>query len=399
MKKKLVMLMLCLSIGALTLAGCDKKDGKSSSSADTSKSSSAGSSSAGSDSDSSSSANVDDGIPVVDEKDVLKCIELGDYKGLKLEKTITTVTDQEVEDYITSNYSNTTITDEPCKEGDTVYIEYIGKMDGEAFEGGSSSGTPIQLGSSGYIEGFDEGVIGMKEGETKDLNLTFPDPYTSKEEFSGKPVVFTVTVNNISRPFTELTEDWVKKYTDYSSIEEYRKGMKKDLEDQAALGDESSLKSTAWNQIVESCTVLQYQQSEIDSARAQMEEWFAQSAQMMGTDIEGYKEQLGMTDEAFEAEMQTGAKATAKSIMVMKAIVQKEGLSKDDKEYKEVLAQTAKDFKLTEEELIEKNGQDQVDQYIESERVMKRILDAATITEVPAETKDADAVDPGSAEE
>ena len=387
MKKKIVTLMLCLSMGALVLSGCDKKESKNNSSSSSSSESTSAESSS-STSSNSTAANQDDGIPVADEEDILKCIELGEYKGLKLEKTITPVTDQEVEDTITSNYSNTTIEDEPCQEGDTVFIEYVGKMDGKEFEGGSSSGTSIMLGSSGYIDGFDDGVIGMKAGETKDLNLTFPDPYENNKDLSGKPVVFTVTVNNISRPFSELTEDWVKQYTEYSSIEEYRKGMKKEVEDQAAVSDESALKTATWNQIVESCTVKQYQQSEIDSARTEMEEWITQYAQMMGTDLEGYKQQSGMTDEEFEAEMQSGAKATAKSRMIMKAIVEIEGLSKDDQEYKDILAKTAKEYKMTEEELIEQNGQEQVDQYVESERVMKRILDSATITEVPAEAKD-----------
>lgn len=401
MKKKIVTLMLCLSMGALVLSGCGKKDSKdnSSSSSTSSSSESTSDKSNSSTSDSSTAAIEDDGIPVVDEEDVFKCIELGDYKGLKLEKTVTPVTDQEVEDAIVANYSNTTIEDEPCKEGDTVTISYVGKMDGKEFEGGSTDETYITLGASGYIDGFDDGVIGMKTGETKDLNLTFPDPYQPKAEFSGKPVVFTVTVKSISRPFTELTEDWVKEYTDYSNIEEYRKGVKKDVEDQTAATDENALKSTTWEQIVKDTTVKQYQKSEIEAARTEMEAWITQYAQMMGTDLEGYKEQTGITDEEFEAQLQSGAKSTAKSKMVMKAIVELEELSKDDQEYKDILAKTAKEYKLTEEELIEQNGQEQVDTFIESERVMKLILDSATIKEVPAETEDAGAATSSSSAE
>lgn len=388
MKKKIVTLMLCLSMGALVLSGCDKKESKNNSSSSSS-SENASSENSSSTSDSSTAAIQDDGIPVVDEEDVFKCVELGEYKGLKLEKTVTPVTDQDVEDAIISNYSNTTIEDEPCKEGDTVTIAYVGKMDGKEFEGGSTDEAYITLGSSGYIDGFDDGVIGMKTGETKDLNLTFPDPYENNKDLSGKPVVFTVTVKSITRPFTELTEDWVKKYTDYSNIEEYRKGMKKEVEDQSAATDENTLKSTTWDQIVKDSTVKQYQKSEVEAARTEMESWITQYAQMMGTDLEGYKEQTGVSDEEFEAQLQAGAKSTAKSRMIMKAILEKEELSKDDQEYKDILAKTAKEFKMTEEELIEQNGQEQVDQFIESERVMKLILDSATVKEVPAETEDA----------
>lgn len=386
MKRKIIVLMLCLSVGTLAFTSCGKKDKSDSSSVSTSEDSSSAS---GDDSSSeSSSIPEDDGIPIEDEEDVLACLELGQYRGLEVEKTVTTVTDQEVEDVITSNYSNTTVTDEPCQEGDTVYISYEGKMNGEAFEGGSTEGTSITLGASGYIDGFDDGVIGMKTGETKDLNLTFPDPYPNNEEFSGKPVVFTVTVYNISRPYTELTEEWVKKYSDSSSIEEYRAEIRKNLEDQAAASDESALKSNAWSQIMESTTIKMYQQSEIDAAKKDMEDYMTQYAQMMGTDLAGYIEQMGMSEEEYEANLLVTAKATAKGNMIIKAIAQTEGFTKDDSEYKEILAKTAEDFGMAEDALVEEYGQDQVDRFIDSERVMNVILDSATIKEVPAETKD-----------
>lgn len=386
MKRKIIVLMLCLSVGTLAFTSCGKKDKSDSSSVSTSEDSSSAS---GDDSSSeSSSIPEDDGIPIEDEEDVLACLELGKYRGLEVEKTVTTVNDQEVEDVITSNYSNTTVTDEPCQEGDTVYISYEGKMNGEAFEGGSTEGTSITLGASGYIDGFDDGVIGMKTGETKDLNLTFPDPYPNNEEFSGKPVVFTVTVYNISRPYTELTEEWVKKYSDSSSIEEYRAAIRKNLEDQAAASDESALKSNAWSQIMESTTIKMYQQSEIDAAKKDMEDYMTQYAQMMGTDLAGYIEQMGMSEEEYEANLLVTAKATAKGNMIIKAIAQTEGFTKDDSEYKEILAKTAEDFGMAEDALVEEYGQDQVDRFIDSERVMNVILDSATIKEVPAETKD-----------
>lgn len=382
MKKKIIVLMLCLSVGTLAFTSCGKKDKSDSSSVSISEDSSSASG------DESSSLPEDDGIPIEDEEDVLACLELGKYRGLEVEKTVTTVTDQEVEDVITSNYSNTTITDEPCQEGDTVYISYEGKMNGEVFEGGSTDGTSITLGASGYIDGFDDGVIGMKTGETKDLNLTFPDPYQNNEELSGKPVVFTVTVYNISRPYTELTEEWVKKYSDSSSIEEYRAAIRKNLEDQAAASDESMLKNNVWSQIVESTTIKMYQKSEIDAAKKDMEDYMTQYAQMMGTDLAGYIEQMGMSEEEYEANLLVSAKSTAKGNMILKAIAKTEEFTKDDSEYKEVLEKVLEQFGTTEEALLEEYGQDRVDLIVNSERVMNVILDSATIKEVPAETKD-----------
>ncbi len=383
MKKKLVTILVALSAGALVFTGCGKKASDDKKAAD-----SAESASTQTTDKSSQEAPKDDGLPIVEEEDAKKCIEVGDYKGLKLDKTVTAVTDQDVDDAVKSNYSNTPIKDEPAQTGDTAYVSYVGKIDGKEFDGGTADSVPLTLGSKSFIDGFEEGVTGMKQGETKDLNLTFPDPYESNKELSGKPVVFTVTVSSVTRPFTELTEDWVKEYTDSASVDEYKSTVKKQLTDQADATDENSLKNTAWQQVLDNSKVKQYQKSVIESSRKEMEDYITQYAAMSGTDLEGYKKQAGISDEDYEAQLKQGAKETAKSKMAMKVISEKEGLKKEDQEYKDLLAETAKEYNVSEEDLIKQIGQEQVDEYIESERIMKRILDSADITEVPAESKD-----------
>ena len=186
MKKKIMMLVLCLSVGAFAV-GCSNNDTESNSG---STASTAG----------TSSASSEEEIPIVDEDlPVSECVTLGDYKGITLDKEIQQVTDEDVENSISSNLMATV--DDPeatVQEGDTVDIAFVGKVDGEEFEGGSSDSYNLTIGSNTFIDGFEDGVIGMKQDETKDLNLTFPEDYT--EELAGKDVVFTVTVNAISRP-------------------------------------------------------------------------------------------------------------------------------------------------------------------------------------------------------
>ncbi len=112
--------------------------------------------------------------------------------------------------------------DAQAREGDTVNIAFEGTRDGEAFEGGSSDSYDLVLGSGRMIPGFEEGIIGMKIGETKDLNLTFPDDY-QEESLQGAHVVFSVTVNSIRRA-PEPTDAWVEEYTEgeYTTVEGYR---------------------------------------------------------------------------------------------------------------------------------------------------------------------------------
>ena len=117
---------------------------------------------------------------LLDDIDVAKCVTLGEYKGIKVEKTIESVTDEDVENEIQTALANypVEVSGRSAQEGDTVNIDYVGKIDGEEFEGGSDQGADLRLGSGQFIDGFEDGLIGASKGETRTLNLTFPEGYT-----------------------------------------------------------------------------------------------------------------------------------------------------------------------------------------------------------------------------
>ena len=236
MKRKAAVMLLLMTLGAASVSGCGKNNTTSSSSVSSASSTSASSASDASSAGSTSSDSTAseeyaspsdvDGIPVVDEEvDPVKCVTLGDYKKLTLEKKVEQVTDDDVQ---TAIMAETAVTmDDPdatVQKGDTADIAYVGKVDGKEFDGGSSDSYNLVIGSGTFIDGFEDGVIGMKTGETKDLNLKFPDSYQSTD-LAGKDVVFTVTVNAFTRPAEnidgwELDDAWVAKNTDYSTVEE-----------------------------------------------------------------------------------------------------------------------------------------------------------------------------------
>ena len=128
-------------------------------------------------------------------------VTLGDYKGISVEVASPVVTDEEVEQYMqyigSSMKATVEVTDRAVQEGDTVNIDYSGKRvdTGEVFEGGTAEGYDLTIGSHSFIDGFEDGLIGAEIGETRDLNLTFPENYT--EELAGVDVIFTVKVNSI----------------------------------------------------------------------------------------------------------------------------------------------------------------------------------------------------------
>ena len=270
MKRKAAVMLLLMTLGAASVSGCGKNNTTSSSSVSSASSTSASSASDASSAGSTSSDSTAseeyaspsdvDGIPVVDEEvDPAECVTLGDYKKLTLEKKVEQVTDDDVQ---TAIMAETAVTmDDPdatVQKGDTADIAYVGKVDGKEFDGGSSDSYNLVIGSGTFIDGFEDGVIGMKTGETKDLNLKFPDSYQSTD-LAGKDVVFTVTVNAFTRPAEnidgwELDDAWVAKNTDYSTVEEYRAGKRAELEAANETTAENNLQNDAMQQMADGCT-------------------------------------------------------------------------------------------------------------------------------------------------
>lgn len=167
-----------------------------------------------------------------DKKDN-KMVEVGDYKKIKVDKIdALKVTDADVEAAIRSDLASlnkNTSVNGPAAKWDTVTIDYVGKLNGVAFSGGTANDQQLTLGSGTYIDGFEDGVIGHSVGETFDIKLTFPKNYHNTS-LAGKEVVFTITLDKISR-LPELTDEILKDIgTKATTVAEYRELCKKEME-------------------------------------------------------------------------------------------------------------------------------------------------------------------------
>ena len=160
----------------------------------------------------------------------LGSVELGEYKGVKVNMPSVIVTDAEVESRINQVLSQNPSEEEldrPAQEGDVVNIDYVGKQDGVEFAGGTDTGYDLTLGSGRFIEGFEDGLIGAKKGDKKELNLTFPETY-SEETLAGKPVVFEVTVNAVKEKKDAVLDDaFVQRVSDYKTVDEYKRALRR----------------------------------------------------------------------------------------------------------------------------------------------------------------------------
>lgn len=197
--------------------------------------------------------------------DVSKCVKLGNYSGMKISLANTyKVTKEQIEDYALNAakanaqpvYKDTK--KKKVEKGDTVNIDYEGKKDGAAFVGGSAQGYNLTIGSNSFIDGFEDGLIGAKTGQTLDLNLTFPENYPTTD-LAGADVVFTVTVNKIvvEDPDAEfeLNDEYIQNNTSYKTVKEYKEGVKSYLQNQTAEDKERDTRQAVIDKLLKTCEV------------------------------------------------------------------------------------------------------------------------------------------------
>lgn len=318
--------------------------------------------------------------------DVEKCVTLGDYKGVTVEKTIQSVTDEDVQNEIDNALANYPVeVDQAAKEGDTVNIDYVGKIDGEEFDGGSDQGADLKLGSGKFIDGFEDGLIGARKGETRTLNLTFPEDYT--QDLAGKAVEFTVTVNAVKEPLSEPTDQWVADNIEgYDNIADYKAGIRSEQEESNEQTAENQVRYAAWTQVIDNCTINEYPETLVEVGKKLYEQQVETYAKYAGMELDAYIESSGLTQEEYQSNMEEYGKNVAAQALVCQAICDKERFAIGDDDYQKALQDMLTEYGCTEDELIQTYGQDNVEQSIMLNRVSNLILENANVTEVQADS-------------
>lgn len=323
-----------------------------------------------------------EGTRLVSVKDIDKYITIGQYKGLSLEKVVETITDAEVEGSISQDLAMTKeeVKDGVVEEGDTVVVNYVGTENGKEFNGGSAENQEITIGSGGYIPGFEDGILGMKKGETKDVPLTFPEDYI-EPSMAGKDVVFKITLQSFKRA-PELNDDWVAKNTDFKTVEEYKEDKKKFLQKSAEQMAENILYQNAWNQVYEASEVKEYPEKDVEEAYAEFETQIKSYAKQGGMELEDYLESQQVSKEAFETQCQEYAEARVKQNLILQGIMDAEGMTLEDKESLAVQDELIQNYGVKDlAALVDTYGQTSVDTTIGLIRVERFIAENANIEE------------------
>ena len=370
MKKRIVKVLVAGLIG-LQLIGCSNENREKS--------------------ENTSESQIASSMIYFDEIDVENNVTLGDYKGVEVVSSAAKVSDEEVDayiEYMMSMYSDLEeITDRDIVEnGDVANIDYEGKKDGVAFDGGTASGYDLAIGSGSFIPGFEEGLIGVKKGETIDLPLTFPENYPA-EDLAGAEVVFTVTVNGIYKEIAgEFNDEFVAGLAidDITTVEEYRVYLKSMMEESYSEQAGQELEVQVVTLVTENAGVKEIPQGLIDKFYDINISNMTYNASMYGMDLQSFvSAYYGMDEETFEAETVAAAEESAKQAMVCLKVAKEENLQITEDEMNTAIEENYAAYGYTSAEEF-KNAVD-LEEYKDSlllTKIVNFLVDNAVVTEV-----------------
>ena len=280
----------------------------------------------------------DDGITFIATVPVKPEVKLGDYKGIKFDKVEYNVTDEDIDADIKRlqerNARTVDVEGRPAEMDDIANIDYSGAVDGEKFEGGTAEGYDLVLGSKSFIPGFEEGVVGMNVGDTKDVAVKFPEEYHA-ENLKGKDAIFTVKLNKLSKKeLPEVTDEFIKEATGVETIDAYKAETKAKMEDANAKKAERELE----NKMIEFFT----DSAEVEIPDAMIENQIDYMVQDMeyrmsyqGLKLEDFLKYTNQNMADYRKTFSEQAKKSVKQQLVIDAIISKEEITASDDEVKE----------------------------------------------------------------
>ena len=287
-------------------------------------------------------------------------VKLGKYKELKVKKDKVKVSKEEIEHevgHILDRYAELVSKDGAVEEGDTAIIDFKGFKDGEAFEGGSAENYSLVIGSHSFIPGFEEGVIGMKKEENKDITLTFPEDYMA-EDLRGKEVVFNVTVHDIKkRVIPELDEEFFKDL-DMEGVNN-KEELEKLVEEELITQKEADADNKFIEDLLEAATknmTIDLDKEIVDAEVERMHKQFVKRLEMQGISEELYYAYAGVKKEDVTKQMAEEAEKRVKYRYLLEAITKEEKIKITDKEAKAELKKMSETYKTPGEEILKELG-------------------------------------------
>ena len=297
-------------------------------------------------------------------------VTLGKYKGVKVDKADTTVTDEEVNaeiDREREKNSRTVEVERTVENGDIATIDFEGFVDGVAFKGGKGEEYPLTIGSGAFIPGFEEALIGAEIGKEVDVNVTFPKEYQAAE-LAGKAAVFKCTVKKLQeKQVPELDDDFVSEVSEESdTVDEYKAEIKKKLEDNKAAAAKNAKEDAAIDAVIADAK-MDIPDAMVETQQREMVQEYAQRMQSQGISMEQYMKLTGMTVQMLMEQVKPQAMKRIQSRLVLEAVAVAEKLEATEEDFEEEVKTMAEVYSMDTDkvkELLGENGKKQVMQDI-----------------------------------
>lgn len=306
-KHRIIGIMLALALGASVLTGCSKEEF-----------------------DFSKRLEKNGMFKGVDIEQV---VSLPDYDSFEYGEDALAVSEEDIEQHVNAlleeHKTANEIKDREVKDGDTLNIDYVGSVDGEEFEGGSTggNGTEVTIGVTQYIDDFLEQLIGHTPGENFDIEVTFPDPYPNNEDLAGKDAVFNITINSIIEyTYPELTDEFIKENYEgtYESVDDMYEKITADILSEQKLDDK-------WNQLIEGAQIDEMPKEILEFEQQVMLNYYKAYASQFNMELQDYFDAIGVKNEKeFFSKNEEQIMSNAKTSLTTQAVMLKEGLEVSD---------------------------------------------------------------------
>ena len=306
-------------------------------------------------------------------------VKLGQYKDLKVKKEKVAVTKEEVDAKINElreQFADITVKDGGVVEtGDTAVIDFVGEVDGKPLDGGSGENYPLEIGTNTFIPGFEDGVLGMKVDETKDLHLKFPENYT--KELAGKEVVFHVTLKEIkSRILPDIDENFFEDlgYDKVTNAEELAKEVENTIKEEKENEEKNRFLEEVLKQVSEKMEVDVPEEIIDDEVHRMIHQWEEQ-LKSQGLTLDQYMEFTGTTHEDMHKQMEPEALRRVKYRYMLEAVSEAEKIEVTDEEVEKDIEEMATNYGISKEELVDAFGGKEVLTYDSKMRKTLKFLE------------------------
>lgn len=320
--------------------------------------------------------------------DVYPEVTLGQYKGLEVEKTEPTVTDEQIQaelDNMAKNVASTENVDRPAEMGDTANIDFEGFDNGVPFDGGKGENFDLKLGSGSFVPGFEEQIVGMSAGEEKDIDITFPQDY--HKELAGKAVVFHVKVNKITVTIVPAQDDeFAKDVSEFDTLEALKADIRAKALEKAQKQADSAFENAAVEKAAENTTVDMPNALVEKELDIQMER-FGYQLQMSGYSMEQYAKMMGGDVNTMRNAFRPTAEKQAKISVTLEKIAEVENLTVTAEDIEEEFQSMAKQYEMEEEKIKEMVPMDELTESLKTRKAVKLIVDSAVAVAPKTEEK------------